>query len=85
VPGRGGVLYTSAFVDRHFARLRGAFSAVTSPGPIARLRQTNGLQDSLCVKQLEQLLKQQRLVRTHPPAPLVGLSTTPADPTRDAL
>ncbi len=36
--GAVGVIYTSAFVERHLARLRGAFSAVTLPGSVTKMR-----------------------------------------------
>ena len=47
-PGAVGVVYTSAFVDRHCARLRGAFSAVTVPGSVTKMRKSMGFQVRAC-------------------------------------
>eukprot|EP01052_Picozoa_sp_SAG31_P000785 SAG31_NODE_23_length_33717_cov_17.863585_5_plen_820_part_00 len=57
----GGVLYTSAFMDRHLAKMRGIFSAVTSACSIGDMRSTFALQDSLVPKQLNTLVKTGRI------------------------
>lgn len=42
--GATGVIYTTAFVERHHARLRGALSAVTLPGSVTKLRKAMNFQ-----------------------------------------
>ena len=58
---QGGVLYTAAYMERHLAKMRGIFSAVTSPGSIAELRTSFKLQDSLFTKHLNDLIQSSRV------------------------
>ena len=53
----GGILYTSAFMERHLAKMRGVFSAVTSNGSVANYESNYQLQKSLVPKQLNALIK----------------------------
>ena len=45
----GGQLYTAAFIQRHHARVRAAFSALTRPVAVRQLVQLHRLQEQLAL------------------------------------
>ncbi|KAM9703132.1 E3 UFM1-protein ligase 1 [Menidia menidia] len=56
-----GVIFTSAFVARHKARIRGLFSAVTRPTPVSSMIGAFGFQEHLLYSVLEELVNSGRL------------------------
>ncbi|CAG5950453.1 unnamed protein product [Menidia menidia] len=56
-----GVIFTSAFVARHKARIRGLFSAITRPTPVSSMIGAFGFQEHLLYSVLEELVNSGRL------------------------
>ncbi|XP_072218891.1 E3 UFM1-protein ligase 1 [Leuresthes tenuis] len=56
-----GIIFTSAFVARHKARIRGLFSAITRPTPVSSMIGTFGFQEHLLYSVLEELVNTGRL------------------------
>ncbi|KAM9840538.1 E3 UFM1-protein ligase 1 [Aulostomus maculatus] len=59
-----GVIFTSAFVARHKARIRGLFSAITRPTPVSSMISAFGFQEHLLYSVLEELVNSGRLKGT---------------------
>eukprot|EP00057_Strongylocentrotus_purpuratus_P027408 XP_011681882.1 PREDICTED: E3 UFM1-protein ligase 1 [Strongylocentrotus purpuratus] len=56
-----GVIFTQAFVDRHRARIRGIFSAITKPTPVANILNQYHIPERLFHSILDGLEKDKRL------------------------
>ena len=52
---KGDELYTATFVERHRARVRGAFAAVTEPTTVRKMVQQYGFLDSLAYAEVRDL------------------------------
>ncbi|NXJ75794.1 UFL1 ligase, partial [Trogon melanurus] len=59
-----GVIFTEAFVNRHRARIRGLFTAITRPTPVSNLITRYGFQEHLLYSVLEELVNTGRLKGT---------------------
>ncbi|XP_038155217.1 E3 UFM1-protein ligase 1 [Cyprinodon tularosa] len=56
-----GIIFTTAFVARHKARIRGLFSAITRPTPVSSMIAAFGFQENLLYTVLEELVNSGRL------------------------